>query len=134
MGVLHDYECKQHGLFESRGPHCPDCGEKCEIVYRSAPSVGHDKRRFVDGLVNQLLTEMHMTDTPKQRDYREKTQEVTRVRSNKDTPQTQFGAMKVPDMSSLAQASKPANDALRGITGHRRGQNRVPISVAVRDK
>jgi hypothetical protein len=51
MAVLHDYQCKKHGVFESSHPICPHMGcesEDVKIVYLKAPGMMSAKTKNFD--------------------------------------------------------------------------------------
>ncbi len=137
MAVLNDYECVEHGLFEGRGPHCPECGKAGKLVHLQAPAVGRKTAQFVDGMVNRLMGEFGISDVPKQSDARETTHDVKRVRSTKDQPLPQPAQKMNIDvqrnLASLTEASRAGNDVMQTF---RRGRGTVkpPISLAITDK
>lgn len=55
--IYHDYECPEHGCFESGMPDCPVCGKAAEMVFLKAPGTRSEttrfKDRFLDGYAKQ---------------------------------------------------------------------------------
>ncbi|MGH9697963.1 MAG: hypothetical protein ACRD52_00720 [Candidatus Acidiferrales bacterium] len=128
MAVLNDYICKAHGVFESRGPFCPDCGAKGELTHLKPPAAHTGKVQFVDGLLNRVLGEFGMTDVPKAVDSRETNVETRRIKSRPDQPlptvvpggqgTAQVGSMQVPlNINGMNKPSAAGREAFRALQG-----------------
>lgn len=64
-GVIHDYECPTHGVFEARAPKkCPfkGCEEEITRVFLKAPSYKSDRTKNADKNLKQLGMEFNMTN------------------------------------------------------------------------
>ena len=64
-GVLHDYECPTHGVFEARAPRkCPfkGCTEEITRVFLKAPGLKSDRTKQSDATMRQLAMDYRMTD------------------------------------------------------------------------
>jgi hypothetical protein len=65
MGVLHDYECPDHGIFEARAPRkCPFKGCKQEItrVFLKAPGYKSERTKGADSTLKKLAMDYGMTN------------------------------------------------------------------------
>lgn len=64
-GVLHDYECAKHGVFEARNPKkCPfkGCTEEIVRVFLKAPGLKSDRTKGLDKTTKQLAMDYKMTN------------------------------------------------------------------------
>jgi hypothetical protein len=64
MGVLKDYMCTQHGVFESREPQCPIkfCKGDLSVIFLQPVAIKSAKTKNNDKTLNQLALEFDMTD------------------------------------------------------------------------
>ena len=64
MGVLKDYLCTEHGVFESREPKCPIkfCKGELSVVFLKPVGLRSEKTKSNDKNLKQLALEFDMTD------------------------------------------------------------------------
>lgn len=64
MGVLHDYVCPKHGLFESMEEKCyrPRCKQQVLKVFLQPPGLLGDNTKKADKNINQLAIDFNMTN------------------------------------------------------------------------
>lgn len=64
MGVLKDYMCSQHGVFEAREPKCPIkfCTGELSVVFLQPVAIKSAKTKATDANIKQLAIDFDMTD------------------------------------------------------------------------
>jgi hypothetical protein len=64
MGVLKDYLCSQHGIFESREAKCPIkfCDGELSVVFLQPVGIKSAKTKSTDNNLKQLSIDFDMTD------------------------------------------------------------------------
>ena len=64
MGVLKDYHCTKHGIFESMEAKCPmkHCDGELSVVFLKAVALKSDKTKATDKNLKQLAMDFDMTD------------------------------------------------------------------------
>ena len=64
MGVLKDYMCSQHGVFEAREPKCPIkfCAGDLSVVFLQPVAIKSAKTKATDDNIKQLAIDFDMTN------------------------------------------------------------------------
>jgi len=64
MGILRDYYCESHGVFEAWEPECPmkHCNSTISIIHLKPVGMKSDKTKKTDKTVKQLAIDYDMTD------------------------------------------------------------------------
>jgi len=64
MGILRDYYCESHGVFEAWEPECPmkHCKSTISIIHLKPVGMKSDKTKKTDKTVKQLAIDYDMTD------------------------------------------------------------------------
>jgi len=64
MGILRDYYCESHGVFEAWEPECPmkHCSATISVIHLKPVGIKSDKTKRTDKTVKQLAIDYDMTD------------------------------------------------------------------------
>ena len=64
MGILRDYYCESHGIFEAWEPTCPmkHCKSEISIVHLKPVGTKSDKTKRTDKSIQNLALDFNMTD------------------------------------------------------------------------
>lgn len=89
MGVLNDYMCSEHGIFEAWEPKCPIkfCNGDLHKVFLQPVSIKSEKTKFTDKNLRGLAQDFDMTDIKSTREGEYQAGYFTRNNSvtNKET-------------------------------------------------
>lgn len=86
MGVLHDYYCSKHGIFEAREAKCPmkHCEGEISLVFLKPVGLKSDSTKSADSTLQGLAKEFGMTDIKSTREGEH--QSGYHTRNNIETP------------------------------------------------
>jgi len=64
MGILRDYYCESHGVFEAWEPECPmkHCSATISVIHLKPVAIKSEKTKKTDKTVRQLAIDYDMTD------------------------------------------------------------------------
>ena len=113
MGVLHDYYCSEHGVFESREAKCPmkHCQAEISLMFLKPVGIKSDSTKSADTTLSGLAKDFGMTDIKSTREGEHQTGYHTR--NNIETP-----ADRAKREAEEAQA-RPGNGVIWGDAGMR---------------
>lgn len=113
MGVLHNYECAAHGVYESSaGPKCPyGCAKAFQrLVFLQAPGTRSQKTKFIDRETRALAAQYRMTNIKSSPDGESVMQTMRRTGNYPDSMQAKW----LPDVPHAAPGwswNKPLQSA-----------------------
>jgi len=95
MGVLHDYVCPKHGLFESTEEKCyrPRCKQQVIKVFLQPPGLIGENTKKADRNINQLAIDFNMTNIKSTREGESQDNYYTR---NNKTPAAPVESQSIP--------------------------------------
>jgi len=86
MGILRDYYCDSHGIFEAWEPQCPmkHCKSEISVVHLKPVGTRSDKTKKADKTIKNLSLDFGMTDIKSTKEGEHQTGYITR---NNDKPE-----------------------------------------------
>ena len=111
MGILRDFMCSEHGIFESWDGICKQCGVKGDRVYTgSAPAFIGSRTKNIDKTLQGLAKDFQMTDIKSTREGEFQSGYLSR---NNKTLNREETAM-VQAHAEKQQAQRPGDGAIWG--------------------
>jgi len=80
MGILRDYYCDSHGIFEAWEPQCPmkHCKSEISVVHLKPVGTRSDKTKKADKTIQNLALDFGMTDIKSTKEGEHQTGYITR--------------------------------------------------------
>jgi len=80
MGILRDYYCDSHGIFEAWEPQCPmkHCKSEISVVHLKPVGTRSDKTKKADKTIKNLALDFGMTDIKSTKEGEHQTGYITR--------------------------------------------------------
>ena len=119
MGVLKDYYCDNHGVFEAWEPKCPmkHCKGEIAKVFLKPVSVKSDKTKATDKNLKQLAMDYDMTDIKSTREGEHQTGYMKRKNKLSDK-QFQQATEAMQAAQPQAPQSRPGDSVIWGGGGN----------------
>ena len=116
MGVLKDYYCDNHGVFEAWEPKCPmkHCKGEISVVFLKPVGVKSEKTKRTDKNVKQLAIDYDMTDIKTTREGEHQTGYMKRHNKLSDK---EFAQATEAMQANQKKESRPGDQAIWGGGG-----------------
>jgi hypothetical protein len=116
MGILRDYYCESHGVFEAWEPECPmkHCSATISVIHLRPIGIKSDKTKKTDKTVKQLAIDYGMTDIKTTREGEHQTGYMKR---NNQLSDKEF-AQATEAMEAQNREAKPRDSAIWGAGGN----------------
>lgn len=117
MGILRDYYCESHGIFESWEAKCPmkHCKSEISIVHLKPVGMKSEKTKRTDKTVAQLAIDYNMTDIKTAREGEHQTGYLKR---NNQLTDKEFAQATEAMQAQQPQESRPGDLAIWGGGGN----------------
>ena len=117
MGVLKDYYCDNHGVFEAWEPKCPmkHCKGEISVVFLKPVGFKSDKTKRTDKNVKQLAMDYDMTDIKTTREGEHQTGYMKR---NNKLSDKEFAQATEAMQASQKREPRPGDQAMWGGQGN----------------
>ena len=116
MGILRDYYCESHGIFEAWEPECPmkHCNAAISVIHLKPLGIKSDKTKKTDKTLQGLAKDFDMTDIKTTREGEHQTGYMKR---NNKLSDKEF-AQATEAMEAQNKQAAPGNGAIWGGGGN----------------
>jgi len=128
MGILRDYYCDSHGIFEAWEPQCPmkHCKSEISVVHLKPVGTRSDKTKKADKTIQNLALDFGMTDIKSTKEGEHQTGYITR---NNEKPQD-----KGPRPGDAAIWGGGGNISMKSVMGGQfKSVNGESVGISPRD-
>jgi len=119
MGVLHDYYCESHGIFEAWEAKCPmkHCNGEISKVFLKPVALKSDKTKAADKNLKQLAIDYDMTDIKSTREGEHQTGYMKRKNKLSDKQFAEATAAMQANQPPEQRQARPGDSVIWGGGG-----------------